>query len=114
MSNNRKRSLLDLAHEVEECTNCGAWTGRLSEGNRGCDPAHENGIEAGKGQSIKSQDNRHAALCAACHKWYDSGRGIDPSSVYDGIYEDKEAMFNRAHKRTFDLYWANGWIKVAA
>ena len=95
--NNRNRRLLDLAHRLDQCTNCDKWT-------EGCEPAHENGIVAGKGFGIKGQDNRHAALCHACHVAYDQG----PAS-----YEEKSEMFNRAHKRTFDLYWQNGWLRVA-
>lgn len=108
MSNNRSRKLLDLAHRVEECMNCGRYS-------PGCEPAHENGIAAGKGQSIKSHDHRHAALCHECHAFYDVGcNGLDPSGLYGITGDDKAEMWNRAHKRTFDLYWANGWLKVAA
>lgn len=97
--NNRSRKLLDLAHRVQECTNCGRWS------EHGCEPAHENGIEAGKGFGIKSHDHRHAALCHECHVAYDQG----PMS-----YEEKCELWNRAHKRTYDLYWRNGWLRVAA
>lgn len=107
MSNNRARPLLDLAHDLHDCTNCNRW-------HEGLDPAHENGIEAGKGQSIKGQDNRHAALCPLCHTWYDSGSvGLDPSGRYEPTWEGKSEMWNRAHKRTFDTYWRLGWLTVA-
>lgn len=113
MANNRSRKLLDLAHLIHECTNCGRWVG--TEGMPdGCEPAHENGISAGKGQSIKGQDNRHAALCGECHRWFDSGRTNSPCGFYRGTREDKYEMWNRAHKRTFDIYWKNGWLKVTA
>jgi hypothetical protein len=106
--NNRARPLLDLAHRLSECQNCGGYS-------PGCEPAHENGIAAGKGQSIKSQDNRHAALCHACHAWLDSGgNGLDPSGLYTPKREDKKAMWTRAHLRTFDQYWQRGWLRVAA
>lgn len=108
MANHRLRKLLDLAHEVTECTNCDAWVAH------GCEPAHENGISAGKGQSIKSQDHRHAAMCHACHAWYDSGSvGLDPSQRYQPTREDKQEMWTRAFKATLDLYWRNNWLKVA-
>lgn len=97
--NNRSRKLLDLAHELHDCTNCGQFS------PDGLEPAHENGIEAGKGFGIKSQDNRHAALCHTCHAAYDQG----PATK-----EKKAEMWNRAHKRTFDEYWRRGWLKVAA
>jgi hypothetical protein len=106
--NLRNRALLDLAHRVTTCMNCDRHT-------PGCEPAHENGIAAGKGQSIKGQDNRHAACCFACHKWYDSGGvGLDPSGLYTPKRDDKKAMWTRAHLRTFDYYWSQGWLKVAA
>lgn len=107
--NVRARSLLDLAHDVHECTNCEHYV------VAGCEPAHENGIAAGKGQSIKGSDNRHAALCPACHRWYDSGgTKPDPTGLYQPTRADKKEMWTRAHLRTFDLYWASGWLAVAA
>jgi hypothetical protein len=105
---NRNRNLLDLAHEVPQCMNCERST------PDGCDPAHENGIAAGKGQSIKGQDNRHAALCNPCHRWYDSGSVRSPCGLYAPTKADKAEMWNRAHKRTYDWYWSHGWLKVSA
>jgi hypothetical protein len=108
--NVRDRSLLDLAHRIHECTNCRRYM------PHGCSPAHQNGIEAGKGQSIKGQDNRHAALCdgpGGCHPWYDTGSGADPSLRYASSKVEKFEMWVRAHLATFDLYFANGWIIVA-
>lgn len=105
--NVRNRRLLDLAHRVTSCMNCGRYT-------EGCEPAHANGIEAGKGQSIKGQDNRHAALCHDCHAFYDSGgTGRDPSGRYHACRADKLEMWTRAHMATFDHYWSQGWIRVA-
>lgn len=106
--NHRNRGLLDLAHELNECANCGRWS------EAGSEPAHENGISAGKGQSIKSHDHRHAALCNACHRFYDSGTGTDPSGLYEGTREGKAAMWNRAYKRTYDEYFRRGYLKVSA
>ncbi len=97
MSNNRARKLLDLAHLVHECTHCGRYV------VDGCEPAHQNGIEAGKGQSIKSHDNRHAAMCHECHALYDSGP-MTRAEKFD--------MWISSHLRTFDLYWKNGWLKI--
>jgi hypothetical protein len=96
--NHRNRALLDLAHRVHECMSCGQWS------EMGCEPAHENGIEAGKGFGIKGHDCRHAALCHSCHAEYDSGR-------MNKI--DKAEMWRRAHMRTMDHYWQQGWVKVA-
>jgi len=95
--NHRNRRLLDLAHRVNECMACGRYT-------EGCEPAHENGIEAGKGFGIKGADHRHAALCHDCHRHYDQGRASK---------SDKAEMWNRAFKRTYDFYWSQGWVKVS-
>lgn len=104
---NRSRTLLDLAHDVPECANCRKWTG-------GCEPGHENSVEAGKGFGNKAQDNRHAALCHECHAWYDQGGGKSPCGLYEATKADKADMWNRAHKRTFDYYWRQKWLKVAS
>lgn len=103
--NHRARGLLDLAHVVFECKNCGKHT-------EGCEPAHENAITAGKGQSVKSHDHRHAALCHECHAWYDQGRGMDPSELYHGDRQGKRDMWIRAHLLTYDYYWLMGWLVV--
>lgn len=98
MSNYRDRKLLDLAHELHECTVCGEYS------VEGLEPAHQNGIAAGKGHSIKGQDHRHAAMCHSCHQQYDTGN--EPREV-------KWELWTRAHLVTFDRYWSNGWLKVS-
>lgn len=109
MSNNRSRKLLDLAHELHDCTNCGRFS------PDGLEPAHQNGIGAGKGFGIKGQDNRHAAMCHLCHAFYDQvGHGMDPSERYTASAEDKSEMWLRAHLKTFDEYFRRGWLRVAA
>lgn len=106
--NTRSRSLLNLAHRVHKCMNCGRWS------EHGCEPAHENGISAGKGQSIKSHDHRHAALCHECHRFYDSGgTGMDPSGRFAPTWADKREMWQQAHAKTMDHYWSNEWLRVA-
>lgn len=103
----RNRSLLNLAHRVEECMNCGRYS-------PGCEPAHQNGLESGKGIATKGQDHRHAALCHDCHAWLDQGgTKVDPSMRYSPTWEDKREMWTRAHLRTFDHYWSNGWLEVS-
>jgi hypothetical protein len=87
--NHRDRPLLDLAHELHDCTNCGRYA------VEGLEPAHQNGIEAGKGQSIKGQDHRHAALCNG------------PNKI------EKAEMWTRAHFKTMDEYWRRNWLEVA-
>jgi hypothetical protein len=98
------RRLLDLAHGVDYCTNCDTFTG-------GCEPAHEDALEGGKATGTKAHDNRHAALCHDCHVWYDSGRaGRDPSGIWSS--GQRQFMWERAHKRTFDIYWRRGLLRV--
>ncbi len=109
--NYRNRALLDLAHLVPRCMNCGGLTKCMGEAT-GCEPAHENGQAAGKGGSIKSHDNRHAALGHGCHLWLDSGAGMDPTALYEGTRQGKSEMFNRAHKLTYDFYFQQGWLHV--
>lgn len=105
----RSRKLLDLAHKVQACMNCERAC------PDGCEPAHENGTASGKGMSLKSPDNRHAALCHDCHSWLDqSGTHRDPSGVYHATRAEKREMWQRAHARTMDHYFYNEWIKVAA
>jgi hypothetical protein len=104
--NHRNRALLDLAHRVHVCMNCGDHV------LHGCEPAHENGVVAGKGFGIKSHDHRHAALCHRCHVWYDQGGRESPCGVW--TVKEKPQMFIRAHMKTFDYYWSQGWLKVAA
>lgn len=106
--NTRARSLLDLAHDLHECTSCGKYV------PHGLNPCHENGIVAGKGQSIKGNDNRHFAGCNECHDFYDGRTHKDPAGFFSATKESRAELFNRAHKRTFDEYWRNGWLKVCA
>jgi hypothetical protein len=107
--NHRDRRLLDLAHRIQQCKNCERWT------DHGCEPAHQNGLESGKGTGIKGQDHRHAALCHECHAWLDQGANrTDPSDRYYANRDGKQAMWTRAHLRTMDHYWSQGWVKVAA
>lgn len=105
--NNRNRNLLNLAHRVPICQNCERHVG-------GCEPAHQNGIGAGKGFGIKAHDNRHAALCHECHAWLDQGGAMnDPSGRWSPSRLDKQDMWLAAHLRTFDYYWSQGWLRVA-
>lgn len=106
--NHRNRSLLDLAHELHDCTNCGRFS------PDGLEPAHQNGISAGKGMSIKSGDFLHAALCGACHMWYDrAGIGMDPTERFHPTREEKREMWLAAYFKTANEYWKRGWLTVA-
>jgi hypothetical protein len=106
--NFRNRKLLDLAHRICECQNCGRYTPEGSE------PAHSNLMMHGKGVSIKAHDCFFAALCHACHAWLDQGGGDDPSGAYTCGVRDKQMMWQAAANKTLLLLWRNGWIKVEA
>ena len=96
----RNRALLNLAHGIEHCQNCGAYA------PEGCEPAHSNLQEHGRGKDNKSHDCYFAALCHACHTWLDAAmRGTDPSRVYSPDREGKREMFVRAMHRTWLTLW---------
>ncbi|GAB4059246.1 hypothetical protein [Uliginosibacterium sediminicola] len=103
--NFRDRDLLDLAHDINECTLQlpGVCTGYSPHG---CEPAHSNFSIHGKGARIKAHDNFHAASCHACHAELDQGRRF--------TYEQKMEYFVRAHERTMLEYFRRGWVGVTA
>ena len=103
----RCRKLLDLAHRIDICQNCGAHTG-------GCEPAHSNLDAHGKGFKLKADDCFFAALCHACHAWLDNsaGRGWDPGGLYTDSRADKREMFIRAMHRTWLELWRLNFLKV--
>jgi hypothetical protein len=98
VSNFRNRRLLDLAHKVHECQACGRWV------HAGCEPAHANWSEYGKGGSLKSHDVFHAAMCHECHVSIDQGSRL--------TREERHEVWRRAFNKTQLLYWECGWIKV--
>jgi len=101
----RDRRLLDLAHKVTTCQNCDRHV------ESGCEPAHSNWMEHGKGKSRKASDFAHAALCHDCHSWLDQGWSDSPCGMYAPEY--KREMWTRAHFRTFSHYWREGWIRTS-
>jgi hypothetical protein len=95
----RNRRLLDLAHKVNECQlRTPACTGYSPEG---CEPAHSNHQEHGKGKGQKADDDQHAAACRACHLHYDANKMPRDFAL---------KIFNEGRARTFKLYRANGWL----
>lgn len=91
------RRLLDLAHNLHECTHCGRYV------PEGLEPAHSNQSRHGKGMSMKAHDCFHAALCHACHARLDQGSDLSR--------EMRHALWEAAHENTFLLYLALGWIE---
>jgi hypothetical protein len=102
-NNYRNRKLLDLAHRVNECQFQipGICIGYSVEG---CEPAHSNKQEHGKGWGLKSGDNYHVASCAPCHREYDSGTQVDK--------DIKDQCFNAGMSKTIEYYFKQGWLKV--
>lgn len=97
----RSRSLLDLAHDVNECQLqlpgvCRGYS------VHGCEPAHSNQIRHGKGFGNKADDFFHVAACHDCHAEFDQGRLFNK--------EQKREFWREGWERTMALYFRNGWI----
>lgn len=104
----RSRALLDTAHKVQRCMNCGAHS------TEGCEPAHSDLQEHGRGKDLKSHDCFFAALCHACHAWLDAGGvGKDPSERFEPNREGKREMFVRAMHATWLELWRRKLVRVA-
>lgn len=105
----RSRVLLDLAHGMERCTNCGRHS------PEGLEPAHSNLDEHGKGFKLKAHDCFFAALCSLCHRWLDNqaGGGRDPSELYEATRDGKREMFVKAMHRTWLELWRLGKLRTA-
>ncbi len=104
----RSRALLDLAHGVDRCMNCGAIS------PAGMEPAHSNLQEHGRGKDNKGHDCFFAALCHTCHAWLDHGSAPkDPTGVYDCTREGKRELFIRAMHRTWLELWRLEKLRVA-
>jgi hypothetical protein len=102
MANYRNRKLLDLAHRVETCQFNLAGCQRYSP--YGCEPAHGNGSQFGKGTGIKAHDDQHCASCHHCHMVYDG------HIKHDYSRQELTDKFIAARERTFKLYDACGWL----
>ena len=98
----RDRALLDLAHRVEECQL--RLPGVCRGHSPGCEPAHSNQSQHGKGGAQKAGDNFHAAACHWCHAELDQGNKF--------TREEKVEFWRAGHDRTMTLYFRNGWIGV--
>lgn len=105
----RNRALLDLAHRIDTCQNCGR--GRPE----GMDPAHSNFSGHGKAKGLKAHDCFFAALCSECHRWLDNqgGGGMDPTGVWEATREEKRLMFQAAMHATWLELWRRGLVRVS-
>lgn len=104
MANYENRALLDLAHRVQECQLQLPGVCEHFSPN-GCEPAHANGQEYGKGMGLKAHDVYHAAACHSCHAELDQGNKF--------TREGKLGYWRRGWERTILLYFRMGWLKVA-
>ena len=100
----RSRAFLDLAHRVHQCQIrlpgiC------IGYSEHGCEPAHPNAQEFGKGMGHKAADI-HAAACHACHAELDQGKRFSKA--------EKRDYWLAGHARTVLLYLERGLLKVSA
>lgn len=102
--NFRNRRLLDLAHEINECTLQvpGVCRGYTPEG---CEPVHANWSEYGKGGALKAHDPYFAAGCHCCHVEIDQGRRLSG--------EERKEYWRRGFERTVLLLWQHELVRVA-
>lgn len=82
----RSKALLEAAREIP-CQWCGADDGTVVA-------AHTN-WGAGKGRSIKADDNMIASLCFYCHTELDQGKYMNKM--------ERMGMWQTAHERTVQL-----------
>ena len=92
-----------LAHaKGQACKNCGAQDETVVA-------AHSNQAKHGKGRGIKAHDAFVAFLCHRCHSWLDSGKGRDPTNLWDE--HEKSLMFNEAMHKTWLILLKDEIIK---
>jgi hypothetical protein len=93
----RNQKLLEIVREFE-CVLCGAEDGTVVA-------AHSNQLRDGKGKGIKAHDYRIAALCYRCHMAIDQGHRMNK--------QEKEAMWEEAHRKTIGLLFERGkvWVR---
>ena len=94
----RNRKLLDLAHKTTICKfrlqGCQIYC------PDGCEPAHSNQSQHGKGFGQKADDDQHVASCPQCHRLYDSN-----------ILKYAEMCFDFGRINTFAYYHSQGWLE---
>lgn len=98
------KKLRDMAKHYP-CQHCGADHGTTVA-------AHANGHEYGKGGAIKAHDAFIAFMCHDCHTWLDTGKGRDPTGVWDDT--EKKEVWRRAHDKTLLRLFIDGRLRIAA
>ena len=96
--NYRSRKLLDCAKYAPKCMCCDKYNDGTVV------MAHANWSEYGKGASIKAHDWAVAAMCYACHSELDQGSKLSK--------EDRKDTWIRAHIKTFEWLFREGFLKV--
>lgn len=93
--NYRNKKLLEIIRQ-SPCQLCGSENGTVVA-------AHSNQLRDGKGRSIKAHDYRIAALCYTCHSDIDQGKMSR---------EDKQDLWEMAHRKTVGWLFENGHLTV--
>jgi len=100
----RNRKLLDIAHEIHECT---IQIPDICQGYvpEGCEPVHANwGSWSGKGMGTKGHDFLWAAGCHSCHVEIDQGASLPRSSRVE--------YWRTAFIRTQIILWETGKVRL--
>lgn len=93
----RSRALLDLAHECP----CMAQFPHDCQQYQGVEPAHSDQQIFGRGHGHKSHDFAFSALCHPAHM------------LLDTFERDvKQTEWLRAHVKTMEWLWTNGYLTV--
>ena len=99
----RSRKLLNLAHDFP----CQAEFPHDCNDLNGCDPAHADWSEFGRGIGHKAADCFFAAMCPNAHKMISAQ--INPPFTRD----ERKHHWMRAFIRTIEYMWDNGKVRVA-
>lgn len=99
----RSRSLLNLAHDMPCC----ADFEHVCVDHNGCEPAHADWQEFGRGIGHKAGDHFFAAMCHNAHRMISAQ--INPPFTR----EERKSHWLKAYIRTQDWLWTNRKLKVA-
>lgn len=100
----RSKALTDLAHEAP----CFATFPHECVAHRGCDPAHNNWQEFGKGVGIKTSDWLVAFVCRNAHRMLDGKVGQDTLPKHMRLHYWIEAFI-----ATHDWLWREKKVRIA-
>lgn len=69
--------------------------------------AHRNDLRLGRGAYHKTPDIFGAILCEECHGYVDGTR-------FKTTKQEKRDFHQRAHERTLEWWWQQGYVKAAS